>query len=370
MAVMNILRKLGPTWPRIVLFVAAFLGLSGCGSTPWQPVWPRGLSRASRAELLQTPPMTKPWNDAGRLGAIIHTRHYRIYTTLQSPLQRALCARVVEAAWRRFAALVPGTRVHSPLVGYIFRNRKEWAAHVRATAGSLATVYLHIRQGGYEQNGQFVIWRTGLNEMLSVLAHECWHQLSFRALQNHLPAWLDEGLATQNETFYWHNGQPVFTPWRNRPRWDALQAAYEQGQLLPLDTLTRTQAGDVIMKAAPVVRAYYAEVWSFMLFLEHSRYRSRLLRLLDEAHVGKLNRLLAGNGLSQRDIALQTIRWNSVAGPIFLRDCISRHSAKLRQRYLKFVRRMLVKWPPPPPQRRKGATVSDVARLQHAAGRG
>lgn len=369
MAAMNVHRKICIVWLQIVL-ILSLLGLSGCGSTPWQPVWPRGLSPASRAHLLKEPLITQPWNDAGRPGVIIQTRHYRIYTTLQNPLQRVLCARVAEAAWRRFAALVPGTRVSSPLVGYIFRNRREWAAHVHATAGPLATVYLHIQQGGYEQSGQFVIWRTGLNEMLSVLAHECWHQLSFRSLQNHLPAWLDEGLATQNETFYWHHGQPIFTPWRNRPRWDALQAAYEQGQLLPLDTLASTQAGAVIMQSAPVVRAYYAEVWSFMLFLKHSRYRSRLLALLDDAHLGKLNRLLAGSGLSRRDIALQTIRWNSIAGPIFLHDCISRHPAKLRQRYLKFVQRMLAKWPPPPPQRRKGAVVSNVARMQNVAGRG
>ena len=367
---MNDPRKNSLVWLKLMLIVPALLCLAGCGSTPWQPAWPRGLTSKSRAQLLQTPLKIKPWNDADEPGVMIQTRHYNIYTTLRNPLQRVLCARVVEAAWRRFAALVPQARVHSPLVGYIFRNRQEWAAHVRATAGSLAAVYLHIRQGGYEQNGQFAIWRTGVNEMLSVLAHECWHQLSFRTLKNHLPAWLDEGLATQNETFYWSDGQPVFTPWRNRPRWDALQAAYEHGQLLPLDTLTRTQAGDVIMQSATVIRAYYAEVWSFMLFLKHSRYHSRLMSLLHEARAGKLNHLLTGSGLSPRDIALQTIRWNSIAGPIFLRDCISRHPAQLRQRYLKFVKTLLAKWPPPPPDPQNAAAVSKVARIQHAAGRG
>ncbi len=355
---------------QIMLLVLFLLGLSGCGSMPWRSVWPRGLTSASRAHLVQTPLVTSPWSDAGEPGVCIETSHYRIYTTLQNPLQRALCARVVEAAWRRFAGLVPVTRVGSPLVGYIFRNRQEWASHVRATAGPLAAVYLHIRRGGYEQNGQFAIWRTGLNEMLSVLAHECWHQLSFRMLKNHLPAWLDEGLATQNETFYWHGSRPVFTAWRNRPRWDALRAAYEQSQLLPLDALARAQAGDVVTQSAPVIRAYYAGVWSFMLFLKHSRYRSRLLILLHEAQAGKLDRLLAGAGLSSRDIALQTIRWNSIAGPIFLRDCISRHPARLRRRYLRFIQRLLAKWPPPRPDPQNAASESKAIRIQNTAGRG
>lgn len=330
-------------------FLGLVASLAGCSSFATQKAWPQGLTNAEIVRLRQAPVAVRPWPAGGTGGVVIQTTHYRIYTTLRNPVERVLISRVVEAAYQRFVALVPHTRIHSPLIGYIFRNRRQWTAHVRATAGSLASVYLRIEEGGYEQTGQFVIWRTSLSEMLSVLAHECWHQLSYRSLKNHLPAWLDEGLATQNEIFFWRHGRPVFTPWLNRPRWDALRAAYVNHEFLPLNTLASTQAGEIITQSAGVVRAYYAEVWSFMLYLKHSRYRPRLLALLHAAHDGQLNRWLAKSGLSQKDIALQTVRWNSIAGPLFLHDCITLHDRTLQRRYLRFVQHLLATWPPHPP---------------------
>ncbi len=334
-------RIIYPKWIIFLLLAA----ISGCSRMESQPIWPSGFTQVDRTSLAEHLPTTAPWRDADKPGTIIIAGHYRIYTTIRNPIEQALCARVVEAAWKRFKRMVPAAHINSPLIGYIFRNRREWVAHVKATAGSLAGVYMRIEEGGYEQGGQFAIWRSGVNEMLSVLAHECWHQLSYRTLKNHLPAWLDEGLATQNETFIWRHGRPAFTPWQNQARWSALRATYDQRELIPLHTLVSTQAGSVIMQRAAVVRAYYAEVWSFMLFLKHSRYRNRLLAVLRRAQRGTLNKLLSGAGLSPQDITLQTVRWNSIAGPVFLRDCISHHPAILQKRYLAFVRKLLSAWP-------------------------
>jgi hypothetical protein len=294
------------------------------------------------------PAISIPWPGGPSGGEIIRTAHYRIYTTLDSPLQQRLIARVLEADYARFIRLVPGAAPALPMRGYVFRDRSQWARYTRQTAGAQASIYLHIEAGGYERNGVFAAYRSHVSEILSVVAHEAWHQFSFLALKDHLPAWLDEGLATQCEAMQWHDGYPAFTPWLNAARWEMLRTAIEQRQLLPLRVLAGTQAGSVVMHQISYVQAYYAEVWSLMLFLEHSRYRPDLLALLRMAHKGQLNNLLTGTALTAADEQYLTLRWNRVAGRLYLQHFFLIHRG-LQRRYVAFIDHLVQAWPPPKP---------------------
>ncbi len=328
------------------LIIALAVSLAGCASSGQ---WPVGLNSAARRRLRVLPPVSVAWPGGPAGGQIIQTRHYRIYTTIDNPLQQRLMARVLEADFSRFIRLVPGAKPKLPMVGYVFRNRSQWSHYTRQTTGTQAAIYLRIKAGGYERSGVFVAYRSNVAEVLSVIAHEAWHQFSFLALKDHLPAWLDEGLATQCEAMRWRNGYPIFTPWLNAPRWEMLRTAIQGRQLLPLREFARTQAGSVVMHNGAYIRAYYAQVWSFMLFLEHSPYRPKLLELLAMAKKGKLNALLAHCGLTKADTQNLTLRWNRVAGEIYLHHFFTRHPG-LKQRYVIFIDHLIKSWPPALPR--------------------
>ncbi len=339
-------------------FTALAVNVSGCASLHH---WPPGLTSADRQELKAMPAISTAWPGGPADGRIIRTAHYRIYTTIDNPLQQRLIARVLEADYTRFIRLVPGAVPALPMTGYVFRNRSQWARYTRQTTGAQASIYLRIEAGGYERNGVFAAYRSNIAEILSVVAHEAWHQFSFLSLQDHLPAWLDEGLATQCEAMQWHDGYPVFTPWLNATRWEMLRQAVEHRQLMPLGVLAGTQAGSVVMHHIDYVDAYYAEVWSLMLFLEHSRYRPDLLTLLRMARKGQLNNLLSGTTLTASDKQHLTLRWNRVAGEIYLRHFFSSHRG-MQSRYVAFIDRLVQSWPPPKPAVGPGLATLPVHR--------
>lgn len=328
------------------LIIALAVNLAGCASNGH---WPAGLNSAARRRLRALPAVASAWPGGPAGGRIIQTRHYRLYTTIDNPLQQRLMARVLEADFARFIRLVPGAKPKLPMVGYVFRNRSQWSHYTRQTTGSQAAIYLRIKAGGYERSGVFAAYRSNVAEVLSVLAHEAWHQFSLLALKDHLPAWLDEGLATQCEAMRWRHGYPIFTPWLNAPRWEMLRTAIQGRQLLPLREFARTQAGSVVMHHAAYIRAYYAEVWSLMLFLEHSRYRPELLELLTMAKKGKLTNLLSRSGLTKADEQNLTLRWNHIAGEIYLHHFFTCHPG-LKQRYVNFIDHLVKSWPPAPPK--------------------
>ena len=329
------------------LLLTLAVNLYGCSSMHH---WPPGLTSADRRQLRAMPPVATLWPGGPSDGRVIQTLHYRIYTTIDNPVQQRLIARVLEADYARFIRLLPNAAPKLPMVGYVFRNRSQWARYTRHVTGAQAPIYLHIEAGGYERNGVFAAYRSNVAEILSVVAHEAWHQFSFLALKDHLPAWLDEGMATQYEAMRWRHGYPKFTPWLNAVRWEMLRHAVERRQLLPLPALAGTQAGSVVMHNAFYIQAYYAELWSFMLFIENSRYRAELLELLTMAEKGQLNNLLARSALTSADKHNLTLRWNRVAGELYLRHFFTSHRS-LKQRYVAFIDRLIKSWPPARPER-------------------
>lgn len=299
--------------------------------------------------------------------SLIRTAHYAIFTSIHNARERRMLGQVLEADYARFKRLVPGAAPALPLHGYVFADRTQWAMYTRRAHPVLAPIYLRIIAGGYTRKRVFALYRLTPSEMFSVAAHEAWHQFSYASLKDHLPAWLDEGLASQNEAIAWHDGQPVFEPWLNYPRWHALKQAAAARQLWPLKKIITTQAGYVVTRGPQRIATYYGQIWSLSLFLEHSRYRPRLLRLLEAARRGRLTRLLRQAGLTAQDIAAGTVSWNQRAGPIFMRAYLTPKISTLDHAYRAFVKRLVSTWPPPQARRRypihwwKGAGPQDIA---------
>ncbi|NNM86731.1 MAG: hypothetical protein HKL96_13360 [Phycisphaerales bacterium] len=329
------------------------LALPGCSlQRPQDSVGLPAMPSTTLVSLRQTPLSRQQWRSIVPSGHVIGTRHYRLYTTLASRLERQRLGTLLEADYRQFLQFVPQARPALPMIGFVFANRAQWADFSYRTTGVNAQIYMDIVAGGYTQDGVFATYRFSDAGMLSVVAHEAWHQFSFLALRNRLPAWLDEGMATQYESFTWQKVDgidvPQFNPWLNRPRWLALRSAVRRGPkaLWTLRQLIRTQAGAVVTQPQSRVNAYYGQIWSLGLFLEHSRYRAGLLRLLAAAKAGSLTEALANSGLTSQDVATADIRWNSLAGPIYFRRYISSNIASMQKQYSRFIQELTAQWPP------------------------
>lgn len=321
--------------------LGASLLIGGCAPTAGS-----GTQVAALAAISAVPLETQPWQFGQIDGIQIHTPHYRVFTTVRDPLYQRLIARVLDAAYARFHQLYPAAYVNGPLDCYVFGDRSQWELFTRMHAGSNADVYLQISAGGYCQQGVFAGYDIGREQTLAVIAHEAWHQYSWYALKDRLPSWLEEGLATQNENIEWDGAQPLFVPARNYRRFLALKNAIREDRLWKLKDLTTTHAGRAIRRGQKNVDAYYAQLWSLTLFLENSRYRAGMVNMIDAARRGTLAGTMDGTGISRAEVAAYTERWNTIAGPLYLRRYIYPDMNVFEAEYLDFIRHLTDRWPP------------------------
>jgi len=298
--------------------------------------------------LLAEPLNSQPWQFGQANGTVISTQHYRIYTTIRDPLYQRLITRVLEAAYARAAANNPKARVSDLMDCYVFADRNQWELFTRLKTGADAEMYLPITAGGYARNGLFVGYDIPSQReiTLSVIAHEAWHQYSWFAFKDRLPSWLEEGLATQNEAITWQGSEPQFDPAQNLRRWQSLRSAIQEKRLWSIRDLTTTHAGRVIKMSQKHVDAYYAQLWSLTLFLQQSKYNTGLQELLADAASGKLTQSLAGTGVTAYEISSFSERWNSVAGPTYLRRYIAKDVDALQREYEAWAREFTSTWPP------------------------
>lgn len=274
-----------------------------------------------------------PWHYYDHAGQLISTQHFQIHTTMDDPIFQHMLVRVLEAAHDRNAAQTH-FQYDKPLECYVFSTRGQWETYTKEHGGANAAIYLQISSGGYCQQGVFAGYDIGRDRTLSVIAHETWHQYSWFAFKDRLPSWLEEGLATQNEAIVWDHAQPVFLPEKNSGRKAALRQAVHTGSLFKLPDLLSTHAGRVIKMSQSSIDAYYAQLWSFTLFLESSPlYAQRLRRLVADAATGTLVQALDGTSVTPQEIQNYTEHWNTVAGPVYLEKYISRDLDPLEHDY-------------------------------------
>jgi hypothetical protein len=318
---------------------------AGCQSSGGE-VGYLGDARAMAA-LAAEPINAQPWVFAGNQGVLITTENYRIFTTVQDPLYQRLLTKVLESAHARAVAINPSGRVKKPLDCYVFASRSQWELYTNLHAGGEASTYLEITAGGYCRYGVFAGYNTGnLEQTLSVISHEAWHQYSWFAFKDHLPSWIEEGLATQNEGIDWEGAMPRIRPEMNYQRWFALKQAVRENRMWKISDMAATHAGRVIPLQQKQVDAYYAELWSLTLFLENSpRYRSGLARMLADADAGTLSKALEGTGVNGDGYSE---RWNTIAGPLYLRQYITSDLPGLQREYESWARSFTMTWPPQP----------------------
>ncbi|HOQ84834.1 MAG TPA: DUF1570 domain-containing protein [Phycisphaerae bacterium] len=237
---------------------------------------------------------TREWvSPAGLRGVQILTEHYDLRTTSADTVLRDVLPVFVESAYREYAWLIPPEQpAGERMVVYIFRNRQEWALFTRRFAPAHADTYLHILSGGYmdQATGTSVLWDVKRDHTLALLAHEGLHQYLARQRSGPIPAWLNEGLATQFEDFDLEGYRPVFRPQRNLLRKNSLREALSiPDSMIPLNKLLSMHAGEAVVRPGQRARGYYAQVWITVLFLQHSpQYRDAFARLLDDVGTDRM----------------------------------------------------------------------------------
>ena len=244
----------------------------------------------------------QPWEPAPALvGLRLQTDHYDIYTTARDGLMLDYVPIFLETAFANYQKVIaPPAPPDRRLPIYLFDNRQQWARFTGQLAPDRAPVYLHILQGGYMDaaTDAIVIWDLGRDRTLALLAHEGWHQYLAAFFPASVPAWLNEGMATQFEAFALRGPQPTFTPRDNLLRKNNLREALRvEGAWIGLDELLSMHAGHAVVRSGQVTRGYYAQLWALVLFLRTGAerpWRQGFEELLDDIAADRLATALHG----------------------------------------------------------------------------
>jgi hypothetical protein len=272
------------TWTTGLLCVglcAALIG--GCAATPAHP-------QLDGPTTVVTP-TADPWSYGDAAGAVLHTEHYDIYTTVGDPDVRRRLPEVMEGALGEYHKLAPGVPLTSnaPMKCFVFGTRQQWVDFTRRNTGADAYWYLKINRGGYTVRDWYVAYSVGEAATLSVAAHEGWHQFASRHFKGRLPPFLEEGIATMFEDLHWDGDLPRWNLTVNRGRVDALQRAVSGGTVFPLAELVKLHAGSVVAQNGAQIEAFYAQDWAFATFLwsaDGGKYRPALRQLIDDTAAG------------------------------------------------------------------------------------
>lgn len=293
--------------------------------------------------------------EADGSGLEITSFHYRIFTTLQDPLILRQAPVLLESAYQAFGEFISEPLAsHEKLLVYLFESRQEWEAFTRRWMGRQASVYLKIRSGAYYAKGACVAYHISRQADFAVLAHECWHQFTDAFFAYHLPAWLDEGLATNFEAYRWRNGRVEFSPRYNAGRVVALRAALVHGKMIELSELLSLDAGRVVAHGASeagegqgpdgVVSSYYAQVYALVRFFREEGNGRRLYAFKKLLTDGALGRWVLPADL--RDEGLHhdrkpSRRWNAMVGRLIARSYLAADPAELQRAYHAFCRKIV-----------------------------
>lgn len=285
-----------------ILAVAAAVAASvaGCASNP-EPAWTPYRSsesqsvspgvRAGNAFIVSR----SPWTFETFKGEVIETTTYRILTTVKPGLLLDRLPAFVEgaaAAYTRSFGVLPAPR--EKLETYVMATRPQWARLTQSLMRERASVYLRIQRGGYAADGRGVYFDIGIQDTLAIAAHEGWHQYTQTTFREHIPIWLEEGIAAYMEGYRWDSleNRAVFLGWSNVERYDALRAAREQGKLMTLEALLVSEPSTMLDRASGDPLVYYAQVWALVHWLREGDgggHRRALEQLLSDAATGGMN---------------------------------------------------------------------------------
>ena len=254
------------------------LAALGCGPQRVEPQasGPEGLLRQIEGQNGVT--AVRAWSFDGHAGAVIETRHYSLRTTLLDPLVATRLAGFVEAAYRAYQQSLPSpTERGERMTVYLLADRGQWESFTDTFAGSEAAIYKQIRKGAYCLRQTCVAYPIGIEQTLSALGHEGWHQFSAAHFVYRLPSWLDEGMATQFESYEVRQGRFMFRPDRNTMRLGGLKMAIERGGLIPLRALIELNPGQVL-DDDNTAAAFYSQVYALTRYFQEAGSWGRQFR--------------------------------------------------------------------------------------------
>ncbi len=259
---------------------------------------------------------TVPWQFESADGALIRTRHYRLFTTDASSLRHSL-PEFLELALNQYTSALATPALPRPdlkLDTFLMADRSQWSSLTRQIMGINAGPYLRIQRGGFSSGGRALLFAIGPRDTLAIAAHEGWHQYTQRAFKDELPVWLEEGIAAYMEGFTFDAGSsgpsgepmPVFKPWANPERFEQLGAAVKAERVMPLRQLLDTSPTALLAFDTDTALTYYAQTWALVLFLVEgpgsASYAPSLSRILHDASSGRLRPAIdrrLGAGASQ-----------------------------------------------------------------------
>jgi len=354
--------------PVATLALAALLWLAGCSATAptardTAQTPPLRTQQTSIRLLRRIPCVTSVthWTCPDYLatpentGLEINSFHYRIFTTLQDPLILRQTPVLLESAYQAYSNFInTPLPSHDKLLVYLFDNRHQWEAFTLRWMPRQAPLYLKIRSGAYYANHACVAYHISRQADFAVLAHEAWHQFADQLFACHLPAWLDEAMATNFESHQWRNGRVQFQPRYNTGRLIALRTAMASGKMLPLTQLLTLDPGQVVAHGPTppnpdqpldtLTAAYYAQLYALARFFResgHGRHLHAFKTLLTDAALGQwpLPQELRHEGL-QHD-RKPSRRWNAKVGPFIVANYLLADTAQLQMAYHAFCHKIL-----------------------------
>lgn len=299
-------------------------------------------------------PLPEMIKDRSRDGLKITTAHYQIYTTLIDPLILRQVPVFMESAFQSYCEIIGSSPTpEKKLVVYLFRGRTQWEQFSGVWTKNLAPIYLKIKAGAYYLNGACVAYHIGRKANFAVLAHEGWHQFTDELFVMRLPAWLDEGIATNFEAFKWESGRVVFDARTNGPRLMGLSRTLARNELIPLTDLLSLDAGRVLShtssvpdetQADPRVVAYYSQVYALTRFLreyKYGRYLYHFQTMVNDARLGNWPLEPADCDEATQRQRSPTRRWNAKVGRFVFERYIASDPGEIETAYRAYCRKIL-----------------------------
>ena len=309
------------------------LGAAGCRDAPGVSGTPLTIEFTS-----------KPWEGGSSPGRELVSTHYRIFTTSSSPEILNHLPGFMEAAHENYLAItgLPARPQTKRMPIYMMASRQEWAALTQSIVGPQWGTYSSIQAGGYCYKGVCVFWDLGGVAALSVASHEGLHQFLAHRLEDRLPMWFEEGLATLAEGYQVHSQAVRFTPERNSSRFSDLRKALVNDWWIPLADLLPMDGGDAV-KLWPPGRTvgYYGQVWALGHFLRSDpAYTQRQGRFLADAEAGRLHRALKLSREGLKRLQQRGRAHNrAIALPLF-KYYVARDLANFERRYRAHARKL------------------------------
>lgn len=297
----------------------------------------------------------EPWSWLHYEGLIISSPNFRIYTTIDDEQLLKRLPLFYEQALAFYTSTFGDLPLpDKPLTSYVLQDIRQWKAKTQQLLPKQAATYATLGRGGLTTRGvavlYFIDWKWRDRDTLAIAAHEGWHQYSQTTFRQHLPVWLEEGLATYVEG-YRNRHDPnnrrnllvTFDPVNNSERLDALRRAYRNDDLIPLTELLDATPQSFLETSKTDLLTYYAQVWSLTRFLaegDNGRYRPALEDVITDAAEGRLTRRLMNSNVVRIDKRRAAVAANRL-GTWVAREYFNADLNDLDAGYQAYIRRLV-----------------------------